>query len=211
MPNIRVAIVEDAASLRNSLAALLKVSPGFECVCACATAEEALRQIPCAKPEVVLMDIHLPGRSGIECVRELKEQLPHAQFIMLTIESEKKQVFDSLAAGATGYLVKSIKSENLLTAIQEAHRGGSPMSSRIARMLVQSFHRPGPRQPSSEALTSREEEVLSLIAKGCRTKEVAGQLGISPLTVETHIRNIYEKFHVRSRAGAVAQFLKGRG
>ena len=152
-----------------------------------------------------------PEVDQFECVRELKEQLPHAQFIMLTIESENQQVFDSLAAGATGYLVKSIKSENLLTAIQEAHRGGSPMSSRIARMLVQSFHRPGPRQPSSEALTSREEEVLSLIAKGCRTKEVAGQLGISPLTVETHIRNIYEKFHVRSRAGAVAQFLKGRG
>lgn len=210
MSNIRVALVEDTTSVREGLTAILSASPGFECVCACASAEEALQTIPRCLPEVVLMDINLPGRSGIECVQQLKAALPQLQIVMLTIEADSQRVFESLAAGATGYLVKSVPPAAILAAIEEVHRGGSPMSSQIARMLVQSFHRPSPDSPTAEALTSREEEILRLIAKGFRTKEVAEALAISALTVETHLRNIYGKFHVRSRAAAVARFLNPR-
>jgi DNA-binding NarL/FixJ family response regulator len=207
MPNIKVAIVEDNASVREGLAAILNDSPGFKCVCACGSAEEALRQIPAAPPDVVLMDINLPRRSGIDCVQQLRGQLPQVQVIMLTIEEDSDRVFESLAAGATGYLVKNVPPATILASIQEVHRGGSPMSSQIARMLVQSFHKTRSAVPAREALTDREEEILRLIARGYRSKEVAEALGISVQTVETHLRNIYDKLHVRSRAGAVARFL----
>jgi len=153
------------------------------------------------------MDINLPRRSGIDCVRQLRIQSPQVQIIMLTIEEDSDRVFESLAAGATGYLVKNVPPASILDAIQEVHRGGSPMSSQIARMLVQSFHKTRSAVPAREALTDREEEILGLIARGYRSKEVAGELGISVQTVETHLRNIYDKLHVRSRAGAVARFL----
>jgi DNA-binding NarL/FixJ family response regulator len=204
---IRVAIVEDTAAMREGLAAILGGSPGFACVCACASAEEALRQLPPLQPEVVLMDINLPGQSGVECVPQLKARLPEAQIVMLTIETDSRRVFESLAAGATGYLVKNVPPAGILAAIEEVRRGGSPMSSQIARMLVQTFHRQGPASRAEENLTNREQEILRLIAKGYRTKEVAEALAISTLTVETHLRNIYDKLHVRSRAGAVARFL----
>ncbi len=210
MSNIRVAIVEDTTSVREGMASILNASPGFECVCTCASTEEALRTIPQALPEVVLMDINLPGRSGIECVRQLKEQLPQLQIVMLTIEADSQRVFESLAAGATGYLVKSTSPAAILAAIEEVHRGGSPMSSQIARMLVQSFHRPAAPSEMAHNLTAREEEILGFVAKGYRTKEVAEALAISALTVEAHLRNIYDKFHVRSRAAAVARFLQNR-
>src|SRR5664279_1947708 len=167
---IRVAIVEDTAAMREGLAAILDGSPGFACVCACASAEEALRQIPPLQPEVVLMDINLPGQSGIECVPQLKARLPEAQIVMLTIEVDSRRVFESLAAGATGYLVKSVPPAGILTAIEEVRRGGSPMSSQIARMLVQSFQRHGPASRAEENLTNREQEILRLIAKGYRSK-----------------------------------------
>ncbi|MCP5515683.1 MAG: response regulator transcription factor [Verrucomicrobiales bacterium] len=205
--NIRVAIVEDTASVREGLAAILNGTPGFQCVCACGTAEEALRRIRRDETDVVLMDINLPGRSGVECVQRLKERDPGLQIVMLTIEADSQRVFDSLAAGATGYLVKNVPPAGILAAIEEVHRGGSPMSSQIARMLVQSFHRQGRVAREDENLTAREEEILSLIARGYRGKEVAQALGIATATVETHLRNIYDKFHVRSRAGAVAKFL----
>ena len=207
MPNIKVAIVEDNASVREGLATILDASPGFKCVCACGSTEEALRQLSAAPPDVVLMDINLPRRSGIDCVRQLRIQSPQVQIIMLTIEEDSDRVFESLAAGATGYLVKNVPPASILDAIQEVHRGGSPMSSQIARMLVQSFHKTRSAVPAREALTDREEEILGLIARGYRSKEVAGELGISVQTVETHLRNIYDKLHVRSRAGAVARFL----
>ena len=210
MSNIRVAIVEDTTSVREGMASILNASPGFECVCTCASTEEALRTIPQALPEVVLMDINLPGRSGIECVRQLKEQLPQLQIVMLTIEADSQRVFESLAAGATGYLVKSTSPAAILAAIEEVHRGGSPMSSQIARMLVQSFHRPAAPSEMAHNLTAREEEIQGFVAKGYRTKEVAEALAISALTVEAHLRNIYDKFHVRSRAAAVARFLQNR-
>jgi len=207
MPNIKVAIVEDNASVREGLATILDASPGFKCVCACGSTEEALRQLSAAPPDVVLMDINLPRRSGIDCVRQLRIQSPQVQIIMLTIEEDSDRVFESLAAGATGYLVKNVPPTSILEAIQEVHRGGSPMSSQIARMLVQSFHKTRSAVPVREALTDREEEILGLIARGYRSKEVAEELGISVQTVETHLRNIYDKLHVRSRAGAVARFL----
>jgi DNA-binding NarL/FixJ family response regulator len=208
MSNIRVAIVEDNASMREGLAMILNGSPGFECVCACGSAEEALRQLPIQAPDVVLMDINLPRRSGIECVRQITNQLPEMQIVMLTIEEDSRRVFESLEAGASGYLVKNVPPATILAAIEEVRRGGSPMSSQIARMLVQSFHRRGPSKKDEENLTSREEEILKLIAKGYRTKEAADALSISPQTIETHLRNIYAKLHVRSRAAAVARFIQ---
>jgi DNA-binding NarL/FixJ family response regulator len=206
MSTIKVALVEDNESVREALAAILNGSPGFHCICACGSAEEALRQIPLTPPDVVLMDINLPRRSGIDCVRQLRAQLPNLQIIMLTIEEDSRRVFESLEAGATGYLVKNVAPAKILAAVEEVHRGGSPMSSQIARMLVQSFHKKASAKPEEE-LTPREEEILRLIAKGYRTKEVAEDLKISSQTVETHLRNVYDKLHVRSRAGAVALFL----
>ncbi len=206
MPNIKVALVEDNVSVREALAAILNGSPGFQCICACGSTEEALRLIPPNPPHVVLMDINLPRRSGIDCVRQLRSQLPSLQIIMLTIEEDSRRVFESLEAGATGYLVKNVAPAKILAAVEEVHRGGSPMSSQIARMLVQSFHKKSSAKPEEE-LTPREEEILQLIAKGYRTKEVADVLKISGQTVETHLRNVYNKLHVRSRAGAVARFL----
>jgi DNA-binding NarL/FixJ family response regulator len=208
MSDIRVAIVEDNASVRGSLALILNGSPGFKCVCACESAEEAWRRIPREEPDIILMDINLPGRSGIDCVRQLAGQLPRSLVIMLTIEEDSRRVFESLEAGATGYLVKNVPPTRILAAIEDAHRGGSPMSSQIARMLVQSFHRRGPSRRQEENLTAREEGILELISKGFRSKEVAESLNISTQTVETHLRNIYHKLHVRSRAAAVARFLQ---
>ena len=208
MSNIRVAVVEDNTAVREGLAAILNGSPGFKCTIACGSAEEAIRLVPADPPHVVLMDINLPRRSGIECVRELRTRLPGLQVIMLTIEEDSQRVFKSLEAGATGYLLKSVTPAQILEAVKEVHRGGSPMSSQIARMLVQSFHRRRRQGPSEEELTAREEEILQLIAKGYRSKEVAEALRISSQTVETHLRNIYDKLHVRSRAGAVARFLQ---
>jgi DNA-binding NarL/FixJ family response regulator len=206
MSLIKVALVEDNTSVRESLATILNSSNGFQCVCTCQTAEEALAKLPKAAPDVVLMDINLPGVSGIECTRRLKEQRPDALIIMLTIEEDNERVFRSLEAGATGYLVKNTPPARILEAIEEVHRGGSPMSSHIARMLVRSFHKPARPASADIQLTAREEEVLSFVAQGYRSKEIADALGIGVRTIETHIRNIYEKLHVRSRAEAVARF-----
>lgn len=207
MPDIRVALVEDNASVRDGLAALISGSPGFTCVGACRSAEEALQRLPDLHPEVILMDINLPRLSGIECTRSLKERMPAAHVVMLTIEEDSQRVFESLQAGATGYLVKNTPPARILEAIQEVHRGGSPMSGPIARLIVRSFHRPPPPSQPDARLTPREEEVLQLVARGYRSKEVADALKIGVHTVETHLRNIYERLHVRSRAEAVARFL----
>ena len=206
--NIRVAIVEDNDSIRESLALILAGSPGIQCSGAWPTAEAALRGIPQQPTDVVLMDINLPGMSGIECVRLLKARLPQLQIIMLTIEDDSRKVFESLQAGATGYLLKSLPPTQILAAVAEVHRGGSPMSSQVARMLVQKFQESSPRHEVSAQLTPREAEVLGLSAKGYRSKEIAETLSLSPQTVQTHFRNIYEKLHVRSRSEAVAKYLR---
>lgn len=203
---IRAAIVEDQPAVRENLATIIDSAPGFRCVSAVSSAEAAARELPVAAPEVVLMDLHLPAMSGIECVRRLKPELPSAQFIMLTIEEDSRAVFESLRAGAAGYLVKNVASEKILEAIADVYRGGSPISSSIARLLVRDFQKAQPRTDSS--LSPRESEILSLLARGYRSKEAADDLGITVLTVNTHIRNIYEKLHVRSRAEAVARYLQ---
>jgi DNA-binding NarL/FixJ family response regulator len=206
--SIRVAIVEDNDSIRESLALILDGSPGLRCCGAWGTAEAALANLPRESADVVLMDINLPGRSGIECVRQLKAVVPELQIIMLTIEDDSRMVFESLRAGASGYLIKNLPPAQILAAVEEVHRGGSPMSSQIARMLVQQFQQAGRGHSELARLTPREEEVLGLAVKGYRSKEIADALSLGVQTVQTHFRNIYEKLHVRSRAEAVARYLK---
>lgn len=205
--SIKVSIVEDDEGVRESLAALINDAEGFECVSDHATAEEAIRQIPEKKPDVVLMDINLPNMSGIECVRKLKELVPQTQIMMLTMYEDGDQIFNSLMAGASGYLLKRTPHAKLLEAIHEVQRGASPMSGKIARVVVQYFQEKS--QPNSEAqsLSKREHEILDLLAKGYRYKEIADALSISFDTVRSHLRNIYEKLHVSSRTEAVVKYL----
>jgi DNA-binding NarL/FixJ family response regulator len=205
--SIRVAIVEDDRSVRENLAVLIDAAPGYCCVGACASAEEAWERLPALAPEVVLMDIHLPGRSGITCVARLKTMLPQTQVIMLTVEEDNERVFESLKAGASGYLVKHVRPEEILEAVAEVHNGGAPMSGHIARKVVSAFRQPVPSGEDGPPLSPREDEVLRLLAKGHRSKEIAEELGLGVGTVNTYVRHIYEKLHVRSRAEAVARYM----
>ena len=206
--SIKVSIVEDDAQVRASLAKLIDGTPGFTCVSQHASGEEALQGIPKIKPEVLLMDINLPGINGVECVRRLKPQMTGLQIIMLTVYQNTDHIFNALAAGATGYMLKQTPPAELLTAIRDVHGGGSPMSSHIARKIVQSFQKPTPAASGAEPLSPREAQVLDLLAKGFLYKEIAEQMKVSYATVHTHIRHIYEKLHVRSRTEAVAKHLK---
>ncbi len=205
--SISVSIVEDDAGIRSTLAKLINSSPGYRCVSDHGSAESALEEIPKLKPNVALMDINLPGLSGVECVRRLKPLLPGTQVIMLTVYQNTEHIFNALAAGATGYLLKQTPPAELLVAIQEVNAGGSPMSSHIARKIVQSFQRTSPATKEMESLSQRESEVLELLAKGFLYKEIAESMKVTYATVHTHIRHIYEKLHVRSRTEAVAKHL----
>jgi DNA-binding NarL/FixJ family response regulator len=205
---IKVSIVEDSDRFRESLVILIDGVEGFRCVGAHPTAEEALSRIPLERPDVVLMDIHLPGRSGVDCVRELKTRLPALPIMMLTANEDSEQIFNSLMAGASGYLLKRTPPNQLLEAIQEMHRGGSPMSTQIARKVVESFRRVAPANSPTQVLTDRENEILAQLAKGFRNKEIADQLGVSMDTVRTHLRHIYEKLHVQSRTEAVLKYFQ---
>ena len=209
--SIAVSIVEDDPGVRSSLVKLINSSPGYRCVSHHASAENALAEIPKLKPDVTLMDINLPGISGVECVRRLKPLLPRTQVIMLTVYQNTDNIFKALAAGATGYLLKQTPPAELLAAIGDVHAGGSPMSGHIARKIVQSFQGPALEAcAGAESLSPREAEVLDLLAKGFLYKEIADQMKISYATVHTHIRHVYEKLHVRSRTEAVAKHL-GQG
>ncbi len=205
--SIRVAIVEDNSVVRENLSVLINAAPGFSCVTSCSSAEEAWQRLPALAPDVVLMDIHLPGRSGIACVSRLRTLLPQTHVIMLTIEEDSEQVFESLKAGATGYLVKHVAPQEILDAVAEVHGGGAPMSSHIARKVVTAFREPAASGIEDLPLSPREEEVLRLLAKGHRSKEIAEELGLGVGTVNTYVRHIYEKLHVRSRAQAVARLV----
>ncbi len=205
--SIAVSIVEDDPQVRGSLAKLIDGAPGFRCVSVHGSAEDAFVEIPKVKPEVVLMDINLPGANGVECVRKLKPHLPGTQIIMLTVYQKTEHIFNALAAGATGYMLKQTPPAELLLAIKEVHGGGSPMSSHIARKIVQSFQHAPAACAEAESLSPREAEVLDLLAKGFLYKEIADQMKVSYATVHTHIRHIYEKLHVRSRTEAVAKHL----
>ena len=205
---LRIAVVEDDKTVREGLQMLLNGSPGFTCVAAYSTGEDAVAGLPEMNPDVVLMDINLPGINGIECILALKEQNLPIQFIMLTVFEDADAIFQSLSAGATGYLLKQTPAVKLLEAIQDVYRGGSPMSGEIARKVVQSFQHPAPALGTANGLTKREEEILSYLVKGYFYKEIAGQLFISTETVRTHIRNIYEKLQVRTRSEAILKYLR---
>ena len=205
--SISVSIVEDNPQVRGSLAKLIDGAPGFRCLSRHGSAEEALLEIPKVRPEVVLMDINLPGMNGVECVRRLKPQVPGAQMIMLTVYQNTEHIFNALAAGATGYMLKQTPPAELLEAIKEVYAGGSPMSSHIARKIVQSFQQPVAVSAEAQSLSPREAEVLDLLAKGYLYKEIADQMKVTYATVHTHIRHVYEKLHVRSRTEAVAKHL----
>jgi len=203
-----VSIVEDDPVARESLRELVQQSPGVQCLSTFGSAEEALEQLPHQKPDVVLMDINLPKMSGIECVSLLKQQCPEVQVLMLTVYEKPDAVFQALRAGASGYLVKRSVSKNLAAAIQDVLNGGSPMSSHIARKVVQYFHQLGPASDDLVKLSTREREILELLANGDLYKEIADKLAISITTVRTHIQHIYEKLHVRTRTEAVAKYLQ---
>ena len=204
---ISLSIVEDDEHARRILVGTINRAPGLRCVSEFGDGESALAALPQEAPNVVLMDIHLPGLSGVECVRQLKPQLPATQFVMLTVYEDADHIFNALAAGASGYLLKQTPRAELLEAIEEVHRGGSPMTSNIARKVVQSFQKPRLAHNETENLSPREQEVLDHLARGFLYKEIADALSLSVPTVSTYIRRIYEKLHVRSRGQAVAKYL----
>ena len=205
---ISVLVVDDDNGLRDILASWIQGADGFDCLGTCSDAESALSQFDALRPSVALVDINLPGMSGIECVRALKPRSPGTQFVMLTVYEDSDHIFDALSAGATGYLLKHTTREDLLASIAEVHQGGSPMTSNIARKVVQSLQRRQPDRDPAEELSKRENEVLSLLAQGYLYKEIADSLGVSFHSVNTYIRRIYEKLHVHSRSQAVALFAR---
>ncbi len=204
-----VAIVEDDAGTRRLLAEVVNQAPDFRCVAQFESAEAAMAALPGSPPDIVLMDIKLPAASGIACVRHLKPRMPKTHFLMLTTYEDANGIFDALAAGAVGYLLKREAPEKLVAALTEGLEGGSPMSSIVARKVVQSFSHPRGASPDVEQLSERERQVLELLARGQFYKEIADSLGIAQNTVHSYIRRIYEKLHVRSRMEAVAK-LGGR-
>jgi DNA-binding NarL/FixJ family response regulator len=205
---ISVGTVEDNRDFRNTLSRYLNEAPGFKCVAECSSAEDALKILPKTAPEVVLMDIHLPNMSGMACTRRLKDICPGIQILILTVYEDNEKVFGALKAGASGYLLKRADPADILRAIQEVKQGGAPMSSQIARQVVQSFREDTDESRKVEELSEREEEILEQLAKGYSTKEIADRTSVSVNTVRTHLQHIYEKLHVRSRTEAVLKYLQ---
>lgn len=202
---ISVSIVEDDQRVRESLAVLINGAENLRCVATYGTGEAALDEIVREKPEVVLMDINLPGMSGIECMRRLKAQMPKLQVLMLTMYEDNEKVFQSLMAGASGYLVKRTSPAELLKAIEEVHSGASPMSGKVARTVVEYFQTLQSAKPQQEYLSKREEEILGLLVKGYRYQEIADALSIGYKTVRAHLNNVYDKLYVHSRTETVAK------
>jgi DNA-binding NarL/FixJ family response regulator len=206
---LSVAIVEDNERVRQGLAALLNGTPGFQCLGCWGDAETALRGLPLQKPSVVLMDINLPGMDGIECVRRLRTAAPEIQVIMLTVHEDEERIFEALKAGAHGYLTKQTPPAEILEAIRLVRDGGGPMSPNIARKVIQFFHPAAPTKEMHSAnvggvrLSPREQEVMERLSEGFLYKEIAANLGISLETVRTHVRNTYDKLHVRTRTEAL--------
>jgi DNA-binding NarL/FixJ family response regulator len=205
---IRVGIVEDNRVVRESLRDWVEGESRCRCVCLCSTVKEALAQIPQQRPQVVLMDIHLPDASGIVCTAKLKQLLPELQIIMITVYKDYDKIFQALQAGACGYLLKRSGPEEVAQAIAEAHAGGAPMSREIARRVVDAFRKPA-ATPKQENLSEREREILDLLAGGLANKEIGAKLHLSPFTIRAHLRRIYEKLHVHCRAEAVSKYLRG--
>lgn len=200
---IKIVIVEDDAEIREWVTGVIKTADSVICLAAFPDAESCIMQIKNLDPDIVLMDIHLPGINGIECLRQLKADRPDLQFLMFTVFEDDNHVFESLCAGAAGYLLKNTTREGLISAIHDLHKGGSPMSATIARKVISSFQSGGSNLNEYSKLSNREKELLNLLAKGYRYKEIADLLFISIDTVRTHIRNIYEKLQVQSRTEAL--------
>lgn len=202
-----VAIIEDNVVIRRGLETFINESPGCRVLSVCGSAEDALVVIPCQPPDVVLMDIHLPNLSGIECTAQLKQMLPQLQIIVHTVYEDLDKIFKALKAGASGYLLKRSTPEQVLAAILEVRAGGAPMTSDIARKVVAAFHEPTPTSVPAENLSRREREILELLSQGFSNKEIAERLSLSVETVRGHLKHIYDKFHVRSRTQAVLKFM----
>lgn len=211
-PNsIRVAIVDDEDGTRESIDLYLRTIEGLDCVSTFASADQALAGIPPDPPDVVLMDINMPGEDGISCTRRLKAACPHVQILMLTVYDDTDKLFRALAAGASGYLLKRVDPAQLVEAIRDVHAGGSPMSGSIARKVVQSFQQVPSTTDETDALSAREDQVLRFLARGYTYKRIAHELSISIDTTRTYIRRIYEKLHVHSRTEAVVRYLEASG
>ena len=206
---VKVAIVDDDEGIRTSLAALIRRAPALKLAGDYPDAETALKEIPRHPPDVVLMDINLPGIKGVECVRQLKSTLPQVQFLMLTVYEDSDSLFNSLRAGASGYLLKRTASARLLEAIRDVHGGGSPMTPQLARRVVQFFSKPAEGELSASRLTPGEREFLDQLANGYAYKEIADRMKISIDTVRSYVRTVYEKLHVHSRTEAVVKYLRG--
>jgi DNA-binding NarL/FixJ family response regulator len=204
---INVALVEDDAGTREKLMAVINASATLRCQLACSSGEVALVEIPRTTPDVVLMDINLPKMNGIQCVGALKVKLPKLQVLMLTTYEDSKLIFDSLRAGASGYLLKNMPPAEVVQAVEQVSAGGSPMSMSIARKVVDHFQQIKKSSTELDLLSKREQEILALLAKGYLYKEIADQLGITPGTVRVHLHTVYEKLHVSSRTEAVVKFL----
>lgn len=209
--SIRVAIVEDDAGVRETLAAMIDEAPGMRCVSQFASTEETLKSFAADSVDVAMVDIHLPGRSGIDLVGELKVRHPNLHLLMMTAYEDSEQIFNSLQAGATGYLLKRSRPDDILNAIRDVVQGGSPMSPQIARKVVQFFHKRQGTTGELEQLTKRETEILSQLAKGSLYKEIADEMKISLDTVRTHVQHIYGKLQVHSRTEAVVKYLELQG
>jgi len=209
--SIKVAIVEDDPKAREHWVKILNAHPKLACVAACATGEEALKLLPACPPDVTLMDINLPGMSGIKCAALLKERLPDTQILMVTAFSNNEYIFESLKAGASGYLLKSKSSEEVTRSIIDVMEGGAPMTGQIARRVIEVFRKPSPKGLEEAQLTARENEILQLLAKGLLNKEIASQIDTSVATVRKHVEHIYDKLHVHCRTEAAAKYLSGPG
>ena len=207
---IRVAVVEDDEWVRENLAREIGGSAGFECTGSYATAEAALAAIPARPPDVAVLDINLPGIDGIECLKRLRTSCPNLQFLMLTSYEESEKIFQSLRAGASGYLLKRADTAEVIDAIRQVYEGGAPMSSTIARQVVRHFNQLGDSASELPQLSPREREVLELLARGAAYKEIADQLALSIETIRMNVKHIYTKLHVHSRGEAVAKFLHRR-
>jgi DNA-binding NarL/FixJ family response regulator len=201
--SISLSIVEDLDEVREGLKQFISLSPEFHVLDTFKTAEEAIYSIPKLKPDIVIMDISLPGMNGIDCIREIKNKIPQTQFMMFTVYENDEKVFEALKAGASGYLLKNTGLVQLIEALKELHDGGSPMSANIARKLVTVFREQEKNAVPVETLSNRENEILQLLSKGLLYKEIADQLSISVSTVRQHIHKIYEKLHVQNRTEAI--------
>src|SRR5580700_4343966 len=206
---INIGIVEDDREVRENWAKVLNAHPKLKCIAACESGEEALKRFPDCRPDVVLMDINLPGMSGIQCTALVKELLPKTQVLMVTIYSNNNSVFEALQAGASGYLLKNNSSEEVIRSIIEVVEGGAPMTGQIARRVIEMFRKPASKGLAQAQLTVREKEILQLIAQGYANKEIASRLEVGVSTVRTHIEHIYEKLHVHCRTQAAAKYLGG--